>query len=150
MPKLSLEKVKGKTLPKKPTKKPPTQKDRLKTLTKDLDVLWSKVVHKNWGEKCGWPGCVYPNPRLSSHHWMHRAAGNRARWNTNNGILLCYFHHLHEVHQRGNTEPIRDALIEKLSLGGFERMMDDCRGVWKPTIEELEQLKSELSNKLEE
>ena len=136
------------TLPKKPTKLP-TKQVRIKRLEKELDVLWSKIVHGRWGHKCGWPGCTYQTLRLGAHHWIHKSAGYKARWNLNNGILLDYFHHIHEVHQRGNTEPIRDAIIEKIGLPEFEQLRTDCTGVWKPTLDELVELKSVFANEVE-
>jgi hypothetical protein len=120
-----------------------------KKLIKQLDILWAKIVKHQWGGKCGWPGCEYPNPRLSAHHWIHRAAGNRARWNTQNSILLCYFHHFHEVHQRGNTEPIRDAIIERIGEDYFEQLKIDVQGVWKPSLDDLRDLKYNLTMLLE-
>ena len=128
-------------------------KKAYKKLENELDGLWSQIIHERWGHKCGWPGCTYKTLRLSSHHWIHRAAGYKARWNLDNGILLDYFHHIHSVHQMGNTEPIRDALIERLGQDGFDKLKKDCTGVWKPTIDELEELRymfrGELSKKLE-
>ena len=111
-----------------------------KRLEKDLDDLWSKIVHKQWGETCAWPGCKQTT-RLAAHHYFHRSGGSKARWNINNGILLDFFHHFHEVHQRGNVEPIRDVLIQRLGIDGFCNLKRDVKGAWKPTIQELQDLK---------
>ncbi|MCR4307537.1 MAG: hypothetical protein NUV80_03180 [Candidatus Berkelbacteria bacterium] len=61
-----------------------------------------------------------------------------------NSILLCFFHHIRSVHQMGNTEPIRDVLLERLGQTGFERLRVDCVGIWKPTLPELEEIRNKL------
>lgn len=127
-----------------------TAKQQIKKLEKELDALWGKAVHRRWGEKCAWPGCSHVGGILHAHHWMHKSAGKKARWKIENSILLCFFHHIRSVHQMGNTEPIRDVLIERLGLGGFERLRDECAGVWKPTLDQLLELKVQLARHGEE
>ena len=125
------------------------RKAQTKKLEAQLDKLWSQAVHKRWGERCAWPGCVHVGGILHAHHWMHKSSGKRARWMIENSILLCFFHHIRSVHQMGNTEPIRDVLIERLGRAGFDKLRVDCVGVWKPTLEELENLKDRLERGLE-
>ena len=120
-----------------------------KKLIAGLDLLWSKIVHKRWGEKCGWPGCANCG-NLSAHHFLGKKAyGMKARYELNNGILLCFYHHIGRVHQQGDTEPVRAEIIKRIGLGKFERMVAEVREVWKPTIEELLELKERLSTELE-
>lgn len=123
------------------------RKKDMKKLQKELDVLWSKSIHKIWGEKCGWPGCEYKTS-LAAHHYCHKAQGKKARWNLNNGILLDFYHHIQVVHRQGWTEPIRTAIIDKIGLEAFRQMLADVQGAWKPTIEELQDLKQELQERL--
>lgn len=122
--------------------------DKKKALERELDQLWSKAVHKRWGERCAWPGCVHVGGILHAHHWIHKSAGKKARWCLENSILLDYFHHIHEIHQRGNTEPIREVLIERLGQAGFDRLRVDCLGIWKPSFEDLQELKKVLTTYL--
>ena len=134
----------------KPKKVQPAvqRKKTLQRLEFDLDLLWGKLAKKNWGGKCAWPGC--PNTeRLASHHFIHKSAGRRARWEEANSCLLCFGCHIYKVHQRGNTEPIREEIIKRIGLGKFERMVAESRDIWKPTLEELQELKQRLSAKLE-
>lgn len=127
-------------------------KARRKKLEKELEALWSKVAHKQWGERCAWPGCTNTD-LLSPHHFWHQAQGNIAKYSVLNSILLCFGHHIRQVHQRGNTEPIREVLIQKIGHAAFDQLRQDVKGSWTPSIDELERLKSfyeeMLSNPLE-
>ena len=131
------------TLPKKPIKKPPNKAALKKRLEKELDELWKQIVHLNWKNKCAWPGCEVAQPpkQLYCHHYFHKVQGNRARWEPKNGILLCYGHHLGQVHRAGNVEPIRDVMIDHLSSAGFEDLRITCGRVFKPTLDDLEELR---------
>lgn len=118
-----------------------------KKMIKILDDLFSEVVQKQWGHKCAWPGCSQPGNQ--PHHFFHKAQGNAARYNLNNGVLLCFAHHIRQVHQKGDTEPIRDVLIAKIGQEEFERLKQDVKRLWKPTIRELETLAMALKIKKE-
>jgi len=121
-------------------------KARRKKLEGDLDKLWAQIVRKIWCEKCGWPGCQYPSSQ--SHHFYHKAHGLRARWNLDNGICLDFYHHIQRVHRQGDTEPIRDAIIDKIGNDRFEQLKIDVQGIWKPTIQELEVLREDFAARL--
>jgi len=127
-------------------------KARLKKIEKVLDSLWAQAVKAQWGNKCGWPGCQYTS-NIAAHHYIHKAQGKRARWNLDNGIALDFYHHIQVVHRQGYTEPIRDAIIEKIGTDRFEQLKIDVQGIWKPTAQELEIFREEfaarLSNQLE-
>ena len=122
-------------------KKSKTTRDKAhrKRLEKELDDLFSKIVHKSWGYKCAWPGCK--NVGTAAHHYFHKAQGLIARWSLENGILLDYGHHFFQVHSKGDTEPIRDKIIEKIGIDAFMKLKSDVRKTWKPTLEDLEDLK---------
>ena len=111
-------------------------------LEKHLDALWGDIVRRQWYGTCAWPGCFQPGNQ--PHHFFHRAQGNKARWNIFNGVCLCFAHHIRKVHQEGNTEPIRDALIMKIGSKTFEQLKLDVRGMWKPTMVELSELKKQM------
>lgn len=128
---------------KKPIKKPPTKQVLIKRLSKELDELCKQIVHLHWKNKCAWPGCEVAQPpkQLYCHHYFHKVQGNRARWEPKNGILLCYGHHLGQVHRAGNVEPLRDVMIQRLGIDGFNNLRLRCQQTWKPTIDELEELR---------
>jgi hypothetical protein len=132
-------------MPVKPNKKPveprkvskaTLDKARKKKLEKELDKLWSEIVRKGGQHKCQWPGCE--NAGNQPHHFFHKAQGNVARWEPDNGVNLCFAHHIYQVHSKGDTEPLRDYLIWKLGADRFENMKWEVRQSWKPTIDELE------------
>lgn len=125
--------------PKKPTKAS-IDKARRKRLEKELDSLWGQIAHARV-KSCQWPGCINTE-RLAAHHYFSRAQGNFARWNLLNAVILCYGHHIFQVHQKGDVEPIRDVLVRKLGQEGFDTLKSDVRQVWKPTNDQLEGLKS--------
>jgi len=125
-----------------------TKKHR-KRIEGELDRLWAQIVKARWNNKCGWPGCQYKEA-LASHHFYHKAHGLRARWNLDNGIVLDFYHHIQVVHRRGDTEPIRDAIIEHIGQDRFEQLKIDVRGIWKPSIEELECLRDDFQGILDE
>jgi hypothetical protein len=120
-----------------------TDKARRKKIEGDLDKLWAQIVKAQWKNKCGWPGCQYTSA-LSSHHFYHKAHGLRARWNLDNGIVLDFFHHIQKVHRNGDTEPIRDAIIQQIGNDRFEQLKIDVQGIWKPTCDELSRLKEDF------
>ncbi len=111
-----------------------------KRLEKELDSLWGQIAHANV-KVCQWPGCTNTE-RLHAHHYFHQAQGNTARWNTANSIILCYGHHIFQVHQKGDVEPIRDVMIRRLGEDGFNQLKSDVRQVWKPSLDQLEGLKA--------
>ena len=53
---------------------------------------WRKKVYARDKYKCQWPGCTYKT-RLNAHHIHKWASYEALRFNINNGITLCVFHH---------------------------------------------------------
>jgi len=117
-----------------------------KKLEKELDALWGKLAHQRV-KKCQWPGCD-KTERLNAHHFFHQAQGRIARWSLENAIILCYGHHMFQVHQKGDVEPIREVLIQTIGQSGFDMLKSEVRGSWKPTIQELEALKEKWEGML--
>lgn len=117
-----------------------------KKAEKELDGLWGDIIRKRGGGKCAWPGCGRSGNQ--PHHFFHRAQGNVARWSTDNGCLLCFGHHIRQVHQKGDTEPLRDVLIARLGEEGFDRLKADVRRVWRPTLEEIMALEEKFEKEL--
>lgn len=67
-----------------------------KVTSKDCDLLWAKAVKAKAGHKCEHTGC---NRRdLQSHHVISRT--NWAlRFDLENGVCLCTYHHLFWAHK---------------------------------------------------
>jgi len=53
------------------------------------------------------------------------------------------------VHGKGDTEPIRDVMIARLGQDGFDNLKASVKQVWKPTLNELEELLKKLKAELE-
>jgi hypothetical protein len=139
-------------MPKKPPKKvtkASLDKARRKRMESDLDKLWAQIVKAQWKNRCGWPGCQYTQ-NIAAHHYWHKAHGLKARWNLDNSIALDFFHHIQVVHRRGDTEPIRDAIIQRIGNDRFEQLKIDVQGIWKPTLDELESLRDDFQAILDE
>ncbi len=126
----------------KKLKQTKTSRDKAtrKKIEGELDKLWAQIAHTRV-KNCQWPGCVNFE-RLAAHHYFSRAQGNLARWNLSNAVILCYGHHIYQVHQKGDFEPLRDVLVKKLGKEGFDLLKSDVRQVWKPSIDQLEGLKA--------
>ena len=61
-----------------------------------LDHLWGDAVFKRdkgTCQKCG------RKDTLAGHHIFGKKAYPSGRWNLDNGILLCYGHHIHFAHK---------------------------------------------------
>lgn len=54
--------------------------------------LWRKKVYTRDSHKCQWPNCN-SKKRLNAHHIKTWANFPALRFDTNNGITLCYEHH---------------------------------------------------------
>lgn len=88
-----------------------------KKLTRQLDSQWSAIIHSIYGDKCAICG-RYGN--CSAHHFFGRKAYPSLKWDIDNGILLCFVCHIIGVHRKGNTEPAREALINRIGQDRFD------------------------------
>jgi hypothetical protein len=122
-------------------------KAKRKRLETELDNQWREIAMVKWGGKCCWPGCSQTS-RLSVHHFFHKKQGHVARWHLDNGMPLCFGHHIRQVHGSGNVEPIREALIEKKGVDVFNALKAAVRVTWKPSIEDMEALRDVFSVQL--
>jgi len=114
-------------------KKPPKKREK-KKLIKENDILWSLIVRKRDGYVCQL--CRYffetgvkdeepiPSKYMAAHHIFGRSK-KATRWDTRNGITLCYYHHRFYIHG-GKMTPSEMAEFYEWFLG-------------KDTYEELEQ-----------
>lgn len=53
---------------------------------------WRTGVYKRDKHQCQWPGCVM-RKKLNAHHIKTWANFPGLRFDINNGITLCYYHH---------------------------------------------------------
>jgi hypothetical protein len=53
---------------------------------------WRNSIRKRDHHKCQWPGCL-SSKKLHVHHIKRWADSIDLRYNINNGITLCKFHH---------------------------------------------------------
>ena len=124
IPKPSLEK-------KKRVKKPTLAK-----LRKQLDRLWYlKILERDKVcKKCG------RKDTLAGHHIFGKKVYPAGRWNINNGILLCYAHHMFFAH----SDPYR-----------FMFWVKECKGIewWDrlhDTVMEKQQFRSSDFERIKE
>ncbi len=68
----------------------------MKTITKQLDELWSLLVKKRAGMECE---MCQSTKVLQSHHIYSRVSYG-IRWNEENGVCLCRNHHLYFAHRK--------------------------------------------------
>jgi hypothetical protein len=72
-------------------------------LKKQLDALWSKKV-RDRDKKCLMCGST---KNLQAHHYLKsKARSIKYRWDTRNGITLCFTCHLYKVHTESSFERI--------------------------------------------
>jgi hypothetical protein len=129
----------------KPTKLPKIKKEvkTKRNYIKELDTLWSLAVRGR--DKC----CqiCHGTSNLQAHHIITRKRF-ATRWDTDNGITLCYMHHIEGVHK----DTVNYALKIIEWLGGrqvFEKLHFKSSGIVKMTALSYEDKKNELKKKIE-
>lgn len=66
-------------------------KNREKKLAKDCHELWREIVFLRAGYKCEYYGCN--SEATQPHHVKTKGHCNHLRYDPENGIALCYYHH---------------------------------------------------------
>ena len=110
---------------------------KTKKLTmKDLDKIWSKLIHEKYYNKCAICGAT----PCQAHHIFSRTYRS-TRWDLDNGIALCYRHHFHFAHSK--FEEFRDWVIQEIGEELYNKIKDQSKLILKEPLEEsLERLKS--------
>lgn len=115
-----------------------------KKIEKSCDDLWRKIIQTR--DKvcrvCGHDG------RLESHHIMGRIH-KATRWWPENGILLCYNHHVKYGH--ADPEYMRDQIISVIGEHRYLALKDKAMNYGKPfkmTVKDLEDMKEWLKGEL--
>jgi len=63
-----------------------------KTIEKEMDGIWAKKVFERDGHKCQVCMKILEGRNKHPHHVLPRQLKG-LRWDVNNGITLCYYHH---------------------------------------------------------
>jgi hypothetical protein len=85
-----------------------------KQLIKELDTLWSEIIRSRGKcEKCG------RTDTLAAHHY-HRRVKFNTRWDLENGVCLCFYHHIYWAHK--DTDESRDWFHDKLGEEKFNNL----------------------------
>jgi hypothetical protein len=96
---------------------------------KDLDILWSKLI-RDRDKTC----VVCGKKPIQAHHIFSRSY-NSTRWNLDNGIGLCYYHHIYWAHQK--YEEFRKFIIDRIGEEKFEELRKYSQQIIKIDKEEL-------------
>lgn len=59
-----------------------------------------------------------------NHHFFHKANYGSLRFEPDNHCPICFGCHEFTIHTKGDTEGLRDTLIEKIGQGAFDRMKE--------------------------
>ena len=86
---------------------------RQKPLTdKRLLELWGKAVKERAGYKCEYPECTVKSTQLHPHHFYSRRIVPM-RYNIDNGICLCAYHHTLGPNAAHNDPDFKDIIIAR-------------------------------------
>lgn len=109
----------------KASKKKPTER---KQLEKTCIELWSKIIHEKFNETCQM--CGKSTSKMDAHHILLKGSFPHYKFDTTNGILLCYDCHRNAEkapHNSFSNQPFwkwfeakypewfRDIMIKKIS-----------------------------------
>lgn len=109
-------------------------------MTLQLDSLWSSIIREIYHGKCALCG----REGTAAHHFFGKGSHSSVRWDVHNGLWLCFGCHIRKVHQDGNTEPARDALIRRIGLQKFMALKEKAVTVCRRRKHEYEETKAEL------
>jgi ribosomal protein L20 len=105
---------------------------------KDLDILWSRLI-RDRDKSC----VVCGKKPVQAHHIFSRSY-NSTRWNLDNGISLCYYHHIYWAHQK--YEEFRKFIIDRIGEEKFEELRKYSQQIRQMNKEELELEFQSLNN----
>jgi 5-methylcytosine-specific restriction endonuclease McrA len=126
---------------KKPAKakKVSTQMER-KRLVEELDGLASQLCRLQWHMRCGMCG----KDGTQTHHFFTKRAHGSTRWNDDGLCWLCFGCHIYKVHGKGDTETIRDAIINRIGQERFDALKREAQTIRKYTMDDLRAIKARL------
>lgn len=109
-----------------------TVKKEKKVTIKELDKLWSKKVKEKFDNKCAICGKGSPH----AHHIFSRGYKS-TRWDVENGVALCYYHHFYFAHQK--FEEFRDFIIDLIGETKYNGLKKKSREIFKLTLPEIKE-----------
>ena len=118
-----------------------TEKIR-KKLISECDLLVSQLCRLQWDNKCGM--CGRNGDNLAAHHFFGKKSHGSVRHDSRNLILLCFGCHIRRVHQEGDTEPAREAIIKRIGAEEFEAVKWEAHQIRKFKVGDLEDIKLSL------
>jgi len=77
---------------------------------KELLKLWAEIVKLRAGNKCEYPKC-YRTQNLNAHH-LYTRAKKSTRYDLDNGISLCSFHHTLGAESAHRDPEFKQILVE--------------------------------------
>ena len=120
------------------------KKTERQKLEKKLDDLWRRCiqVRDKTCRICNHDG------RLEAHHIMGRRH-KATRWDIENGILLCWNHHVKYGH--ADPENLRDNMIDCIGIEKYNALKEKSRNngkAYRLSIEDLKELMADLTTEL--
>lgn len=107
-----------------------------KITVKALDIMWSKIIHKKFDNRCAVCGAT----PCQAHHIFTRTYKS-TRWDIENGIALCYKHHFFLAHSK--FEEFRDFVIGFMGQEAYDKLKEKSKTIVKL---DLMSVNEELSN----
>lgn len=99
--------------------------------------MWRRVIHEKYNGRCA----ICGKEPIQCHHIFSRRF-SVVRWDVDNGIGLCYFHHHRFAHS--DYERFRDVVIELIGQDVFEALKERAYSGKKLTLLDLDRIKEEL------
>jgi len=62
--------------------------------------LWAAIVKERAGYKCEFPGCSKSSKygyKMDAHHFISRGASVALKYDVENGVCLCFIHHMRGI-----------------------------------------------------
>jgi hypothetical protein len=118
-----------------------------------LDKTWSRAVIVAADGCCAICG-IRPD-RPNPHHLIRKSRGKRFRWVFDNGVCLCFTHHTggaEAAHAGGLAfaEAFQEKYPERAAWYSQANRDNKVLGPWKPSLEELEEIRKELEEIIED
>lgn len=118
-------------------------------LIKKMDVLWSLIIRTRDNYQCQKEGCPAHGKRnaQAAHIWAR--GHKKTRWEIDDGITLCYYHHILWAHRQPLefAEWIKQRIGEKKYFELRDRAYQDLEPV---SMEDLIRIEKGLENLLEQ
>lgn len=134
------------TVAKSPQKKP-AKKKKNKNLDKKLMGLWQEIVKLRANYKCEYPQCertANGGFYMNAHHFYSKKMRS-TRWNPDNGICLCSYHHTLSSESAHNDPRFKDIILTS-KIRTTEWFDNITLKAFKPAKPDMEMLFVELTD----